>query len=98
MVAVQTAAEHLARHWPDIRLRTTTTTTKAPHEAGILRLDCAKAKHELQWRPVWNPDQTFRHTACWYRDFYANGKINTFADLDKYISDASELHLAWTKD
>ncbi|MGI6356370.1 MAG: CDP-glucose 4,6-dehydratase [Lentisphaeria bacterium] len=99
MVAVQTAAEHLARHWPDIQLTTAAAATaKAPHEANILRLDCTKAKNELQWRPVWNPDQTFRHTACWYRDFYAKGKINTFADLDEYISDASNLNLPWTKD
>lgn len=99
MVAVQTAAEHLARHWPDIQLTTAAAATaKAPHEANILRLDCTKAKNQLQWRPVWNPDQTFRHTACWYRDFYAKGKINTFADLDEYISDASNLNLPWTKD
>ena len=96
MVAVQTAAEHLARHWPAIRL-TTTTPTNAPHEAGILRLDCTKAKHDLQWRPIWNTDQTFRHTAGWYRDFYAEGKVDTFADLDEYIRAAESLNLPWAE-
>ena len=25
-----------------------------PHEAGMLRLDCSKARAKLQWRPVWD--------------------------------------------
>jgi CDP-glucose 4,6-dehydratase len=94
MVTVQTAAEHLARQWPAIRL-TTALPGQAPHEAGILRLDCAKARDALQWRPVWNTEQTFRRTARWYRDFYAEGRTGTLAELDEYIHDAQKLQLPW---
>ncbi len=38
----------------------------APHEAGRLRLDCAKAKERLGWQPLLSLDQAVRLTADWY--------------------------------
>lgn len=37
------------------------------HEAGLLQLNCEKAKRELQWLPRWNFQRTFQETTEWYK-------------------------------
>ncbi|MCZ2479765.1 CDP-glucose 4,6-dehydratase [Aquirufa nivalisilvae] len=39
------------------------------HEAGLLHLNCEKAKHGLAWHPVWGFEQTVFQTISWYKDF-----------------------------
>ncbi|GBF72228.1 CDP-glucose 4,6-dehydratase [Paenibacillus sp. 598K] len=35
------------------------------HEAGMLRLDCSKARSRLGWRPRWTLEQALAHTVRW---------------------------------
>ena len=37
------------------------------HEAGLLQLNCDKARHELQWSPRWDFKRTFQETTEWYK-------------------------------
>jgi CDP-glucose 4,6-dehydratase len=37
------------------------------HEAGLLQLNCDKARNELGWRPRWNFKRTFEETTEWYK-------------------------------
>lgn len=37
-----------------------------PHEAQSLQLDCAKAQHELYWRPRWNLEEALIYIRDWY--------------------------------
>ncbi len=53
-------------HWEDL----SENQTNAVHEARFLRLCCDRANHVLKWNPVWDFEQTVRHTADWYRVFY----------------------------
>ncbi len=39
----------------------------APRAAGILMLTIDKALRVLNWKPVWDVDETIRQTARWYR-------------------------------
>ncbi len=42
-----------------------------PHEAGFLKLDCAKLKRTFGWRPVWNVETAMEKIVEWtiaYRD------------------------------
>ena len=57
----------------------------------------AKAAKELAWHGVWSAEETFRHTAKWYRKFYTEGIITTGEDLDAYIASAEKENLSWTK-
>jgi len=68
-----------------------------PHEAGLLKLDCSKAHARLEWKPVWDIKKTVSMTARWYKEFYENGKINSLDDLNKYIEDAKNKKLSWSK-
>jgi CDP-glucose 4,6-dehydratase len=44
-----------------------TTGEPQPHEAHVLRLDCAKARRQLGWRPVWALDEALSQTVAWRR-------------------------------
>lgn len=94
-VTVEAAAAALSRTWPAIRFRPNPP-PGAPHEAGVLRLDCAKAHERLGWRCVWNTSVCFERTASWYRDYYTAGRVNTAADLECYLNDAAAGGLPWT--
>jgi CDP-glucose 4,6-dehydratase len=39
----------------------------APHEAGLLRLDCRRARERLGWRPVLTLKEAAELTVTWYR-------------------------------
>lgn len=37
-----------------------------PHEAMTLRLDSAKSRHHLRWKPVWTLDEALRRVVDWH--------------------------------
>jgi CDP-glucose 4,6-dehydratase len=41
-----------------------------PHEANFLKLDCAKARSRLSWRPMLSFDEALRLTVEWYRAYH----------------------------
>ena len=59
-----------------------------PHEAGLLKLDCSKARIKLNWKGIWDSSTTFAKTAEWYRKFYEEGAVITESQLESYIQDA----------
>ena len=44
-----------------------------PHEASLLKLDCSKIKNTFGWKPVWDIENTMKHTVEWYKK-WANGE------------------------
>ena len=58
--------EKLVSHCPGGRYRVMG--DAGPHEAHLLRLDCARARTELGWRPALPLDEALAWTAAWYRD------------------------------
>ena len=92
-LTVTQLAEALALQWDKIRIRPKDKQT--PHEAHRLRLDCSKAVRLLEWHSVWEPEETFRRTAQWYRAFYERGEVRTEADLLAYFDSAKRKGLKW---
>jgi len=43
-----------------------------PHEASLLALDINKAKHILNWKPVYNVDIAIKETIAWYKKYSTN--------------------------
>ena len=68
-----------------------------PHEAGLLRLDCSKARTRLHWSPVWDGKTAVEKTALWYRTFYETGALRTIEDLDSYAEAAKKSGMAWAE-
>lgn len=59
-----------------------------PHEAHYLKLDCSKAKSELNWRPRWHLEKTIDSIVEWtlaYRDGRDMREI-TLQQMENYLS------------
>jgi CDP-glucose 4,6-dehydratase len=82
-----------AAHWPAVRAEPDG--AAQPHEAGLLHLDCALAREQLQWRPVWSLATTLARTARWYRAQHETGALLSADDLSRYVADARAAGLAW---
>lgn len=66
------------------------------HEANLLMLDCSKSNKVLNWKPVWNINDTIEKTINWYKNFYLSSSINTQNDIFEYIIKAKKSELIWT--
>ena len=40
------------------------------HEANLLKLNCDKALHLLDWRSTWDFDKTVLNTISWYKKLF----------------------------
>jgi len=65
-----------------------------PHEAGLLRLDCSKARGALGWRPALRLDQALDWIVAWHRAVGSGGdaRVITLAQIADYrrIAEARE--------
>ena len=95
-VSVGDVADSLMKYWNKIKFDINQD-VGAPHEAGLLKLDCSKAHCKLGWKDVWNAESTFEKTVNWYKNYYDTGILNTKEDLNSYIEDAIAKKIAWTK-
>jgi CDP-glucose 4,6-dehydratase len=82
--------------WPKIDYEINIIPTQ-PHEAGLLRLDCSKARSKLQWAPIWGGKTAVEKTARWYRAFYESNVVQSMENLHRYIADAQKKHIAWAE-
>jgi len=84
VVSVKALIERLGSNWkkPDLIFSKGTFP-----ETTVLRLDSAKARNKLGWRPPLNFDDTVALTAEWYRDYYArpsSARALTIAQINRY--------------
>jgi CDP-glucose 4,6-dehydratase len=58
-----------------------------PHEANYLKLDCSKAKSELDWLPKWNIETTLNTIVNWNKAFLKGENIRTVTEqqIKKYF-------------
>jgi CDP-glucose 4,6-dehydratase len=66
-----------------------------PHEAGLLKLDCSKARSRLNWAPVWDGHASVDKTVRWYRAFYESNSILTSEDFRSFIATAKRRRVEW---
>jgi CDP-glucose 4,6-dehydratase len=71
--------------WEDMR------ESRAPHEAGLLRLSSEKAQAILGWSPRWDFRTTFERTVDWYRSHHDGAdsrelRALTRAQIREYVS------------
>ncbi len=84
MQPVHAVLESLSRHWPAASWHIAE--GAQPHEAGVLCLDCAKARAELGWTAALSFEESVADTAEWYTRFYGGENARTLceAQLDRY--------------
>nr|AGS49923.1 CDP-glucose 4,6-dehydratase [uncultured bacterium esnapd22] len=74
--------ERMRAHWPGLRIESDD--DGQPHETRTLRLNSARARRGLGWRPVWRFDQALEMTAEWYGRWLATGEVISRAQLDAF--------------
>lgn len=59
-----------------------------PHEAAILKLDCAKAREFLGWRPAWRLDAALQQIVDWHKAVAAgdDARVMCNSQLTQYRS------------
>jgi len=60
--------------------------SKAPHEAGYLKLDSLKAQKKLLWKPRWNSETAVKKTVEWYKAYLGKENLEkiTSAQIESY--------------
>jgi len=72
--------------WGD-NARYSVDTNPQPHEANYLKLDCSKAKAELQWYPKWNIHKTLESIVEWNKALISgeNAREITEKQIEEYL-------------
>jgi CDP-glucose 4,6-dehydratase len=60
----------MALHWEQVHWQNISGLVTGPYESGLLKLNCDKALHYLQWYAVMSFEDTVRMMAEWYRAYY----------------------------
>jgi len=98
--SVLALVQQMAMHWDQVRWNDVSRASAGPYESGLLKLNCDKALHYLQWRAVMNFEDTVRMTAEWYREYYQNPiKIAAVTQLqiEAYTALARQQALPWAQ-
>ena len=67
---VEQLVNEIITHWPDSEWVDQSAESNAPREAGLLKLNCDKALHKLDWQSTLNFKETAQWTADWYYAYY----------------------------
>ncbi len=98
--SVLALVKQMALHWDQVRWQDVSGVVDGPYESGLLKLNCDKALHYLQWHAVMGFEDTVRMTAEWYRAYYKQqAKIAaiTYAQINAYTAVAKQQGLGWAQ-
>lgn len=90
----------MSLHWDQVQWKDVSQVAAGPYESGLLKLNCDKALHHLQWRAVMGFEETVQMTAEWYRSYYrAPAAIaeTTNQQIDAYVTIARNHGLVWAQ-
>ena len=88
---VEELVNEIIDHWPGSEWVDKSAENKAPHEAGLLQLNCDKALQTLGWRATLDFIETAKWTADWYRGYYEKSPEATVEITSKQINNYMEL-------
>ena len=92
--------QQMALHWEQVRWQDVSRSIAGPYESGLLKLNCDKSLHYLQWHAVMGFEDTVRMTAEWYRAYYqypAQIAPTTNVQIAAYTAIAKQHGLAWAQ-
>lgn len=96
--SVEQLISSMAVLWPDRRWQVAAE-HKGAHEAGLLKLNCDKARHELRWWATLSFEETVAMTVAWYKANLQHSSSGmhefTLEQIHAYETMAKEKGLAW---
>jgi CDP-glucose 4,6-dehydratase len=91
--------EALRRHWPEAVAPELRPPANPKPEAGLLRLDCTKARRDLAWQATLDFEETARFTAEWFRSYAADpgaARRTTLGQIADYVALAQKRGRRWS--
>jgi CDP-glucose 4,6-dehydratase len=92
--------QQMALHWEQVRWQDVSGSVAGPYESGLLKLNCDKSLHYLQWHAVMGFEDTVCMTAEWYRAYYQQPThiaLTTDAQIAAYTKIAKKHSLVWAQ-
>ena len=86
--------QQMSKSWSDVRWSECEPQTSRFYESGLLKLNCDKALHFLNWHAVLDFEETVALTADWYRAYYTDpNTIRNVTDkqINRYVKKLSIL-------
>jgi CDP-glucose 4,6-dehydratase len=90
--------QQMALYWNKVRWKDVSESENGPYESGLLKLNCDKALHYLNWHAVMGFEDTVRMTAEWYGAYYQNpSEISDYTrnQITDYTRIANQKGLSW---
>ena len=84
---VKELVNEIITHWKGLEWLDKSDENTAAPEAGLLKLNCDKALHSLEWQATLNFKETAKWTGDWYRIFYEKGSVAANELTNKQIQD-----------
>jgi CDP-glucose 4,6-dehydratase len=95
-VAVQEIVRLVIRYWGGGSWKDMSNSESNPlHEARYLKLDCSKARAELNWKSIIDIEESTKWTCEWYKEYYNNKtpmRDFSLGQLNRYLKLRMLLH------
>jgi len=88
----------MSNHWEQVHWDDVSDNLETPYESSLLKLNCDKALHLLDWEAILSFQETVRITAEWYRSYYKNPSTIrevSLSQIHEYEALASSEGLSW---
>jgi len=95
---VLSLVEAMSGYWDKVRWEDNSGDKKEPYESGLLKLNCDKALHHLNWQAILSFQETVKMTAEWYCSYYEDPSTIrdvTLAHIGEYESMAQKKGMQW---
>ena len=91
----------MAKYWEKVSWEVVAGGGSELYESGLLKLNCDKALHYLNWHSVWGFEDTVKETTSWYRNYYDNTPDSlieiSLRQINEYTATAKNLGLEWAQ-
>lgn len=98
MITVQDLVKLMISKWGNGEWTYSRSTSEFLHEAKYLMLDSNKSKTYLEWKPVYDIDESVSETVAWYKtDLEQTEDIYEFSlkQITKYVTKAHKMNMMW---
>jgi CDP-glucose 4,6-dehydratase len=83
--------KEMSKHWDKVKWEDISQSNNGPYESGLLKLNCDKALHYLNWEAVMNFSETVKMTSEWYKGYYNNPNDSIYKTSAAQISEYMQL-------
>lgn len=96
--SVKNLVDEMSNSWEQVKWNNVSKDNDGPHESELLKLNCDKALHSLNWKANLSFLETVKMTIDWYKSFYNKSSFDeniTYNQIEKFMKKANENKIEW---